>query len=80
LPRLGKNLRGDRFPCFVNLADPLGEPPLPWGDTYYHPILFYLDALVMVVAPPTIAARAIANRPHRRFDLSAVALCGCAVA
>jgi hypothetical protein len=41
---------------FVNLADPLGPPPMPWGDTYYHPFLFYLDALVMTVAPPTIAA------------------------
>ncbi|HUQ87062.1 MAG TPA: glycosyltransferase family 39 protein [Vicinamibacterales bacterium] len=52
----GRNLRGDRFPLFVNLADPLGEPPAPWGDTYYHPILFYLDALVMLVVPPTITA------------------------
>jgi len=52
----GRNLRGDRFPLFVNLADPLGEPAAPWGDTYYHPILFYLDAAVMSVAPPTIAA------------------------
>ena len=52
----GRNLRGDRFPLFVNLADPLGEPAASWGDTYYHPILFYLDAVVMLVAPPTIAA------------------------
>jgi hypothetical protein len=39
---------------FVNLADPLGEPAAPWGGVY-HPILFY-DAVVMLVAPPTIAA------------------------
>ena len=56
LAKTGKNLRGDRFPLFVNLADPLGEPPQRWGDTYYHPILFYLDAAVMTVARPTIAA------------------------
>ena len=49
-------MRGDWFPVFVNLADPLGEPPQPWGDTYYHPLLFYLDAAVMTVARPTIAA------------------------
>ena len=52
----GRNLRGDLFPVFVNLADPLGEPPQPWGDTYYHPMLFYLDAVVMTVTRPTIAA------------------------
>lgn len=51
----GRNLRGDWLPLFVNLADPLGEPAAPWGDTYYHPILFYLDAAVMLVAPPAIA-------------------------
>ncbi len=52
----GRNLRGDWLPLFVNLADPLGEPAAPWGNTYYHPMLFYLDAVVMLVAPPTIAA------------------------
>jgi 4-amino-4-deoxy-L-arabinose transferase-like glycosyltransferase len=52
----GRNLRGDWFPVFVNLADPLGAPPQRWGDTYYHPILFYLDAIVMLVVRPTIAA------------------------
>jgi hypothetical protein len=55
LAKTGRTLNGDRFPVFVNLADPLGEPPQPWGDTYYHPFLFYLDAAVMLVAPPTIA-------------------------
>ena len=52
----GRNLAGDRYPLFVNLKDPLGRPPERWGDTYYHPILFYLDAAVMTVAPPTITA------------------------
>jgi hypothetical protein len=55
LATTGRALNGDLLPLFVNLADPLGEPPMPWGDTYYHPFLFYLDALVMLVAPPTIA-------------------------
>jgi hypothetical protein len=55
IARTGRALNGDLLPLFVNLADPLGEPPMPWGDTYYHPFLFYLDALVMLVAPPTIA-------------------------
>jgi hypothetical protein len=32
----GRALNGDLLPLFVNLADPLGEPPMPWGDTYYH--------------------------------------------
>ena len=56
IAKTGRTLNGDWFPVFVNLADPLGEPPQPWGDTYYHPMLFYLDAAVMLVAPPTIAA------------------------
>ena len=56
LATTGRALNGDRFPVFVNLADPLGEPPQPWGDSYYHPMLFYLDAAVMLVAAPTIAA------------------------
>ena len=55
IAKTGRALNGDLLPLFVNLADPLGEPPMPWGDTYYHPFLFYLDALVMLVAPPTIA-------------------------
>jgi hypothetical protein len=54
LAKTGRSLSGDRLPLFVNLADPLGEPPQPWGDTYYHPYLFYLEAAVMRVVPPSI--------------------------
>ena len=40
----GRNVNGDRWPLFFNLADPLGDPvKMPWGDTWYHPMLFYLD-------------------------------------
>jgi hypothetical protein len=52
----GRNLRGDWFPVFVNLAERIGEPPEPWGDTYYQPFVFYLDAAVMTVARPTVMA------------------------
>jgi 4-amino-4-deoxy-L-arabinose transferase-like glycosyltransferase len=55
LAKTGRNLRGDLLPVFVNLADPSGGPPESWGDTYYHPYLFYLEALVMTVAPLSIA-------------------------
>ena len=38
----------------------------PWGDTYYHPFLFYLDAVVMTVAP--LRSRPSACRgAHRRL-------------
>ena len=50
----GRNLQGDRFPLFVNLADPLGGKSQVWGDTYYQPFLFYLNALVIKVAPLSI--------------------------
>ena len=55
LAKTGRALNGDLLPLFVNLADPLGEPAMPWGDTYYHPFLFYLEAVAMLIAPPTIA-------------------------
>ncbi|MBY0497809.1 MAG: glycosyltransferase family 39 protein [Cyanobacteria bacterium] len=55
IAKTGRALNGDLLPLFVNLADPFGEPPMSWGDTYYHPFLFYLDAAVMTVLPPTIA-------------------------
>ena len=45
----GHSLHGDRFPLFVNLADPLGGKSQVWGDTYYQPFLFYLNAMVMKV-------------------------------
>jgi 4-amino-4-deoxy-L-arabinose transferase-like glycosyltransferase len=46
----GRSLNGERFPLFVNLHDPLGDPvKMPWGDTWFHPILFYLIALSLKV-------------------------------
>jgi hypothetical protein len=50
----GRSLQGDRFPLFVNLADPLGGKSQVWGDTYYQPFLFYLNALMLKVAPLSI--------------------------
>ena len=45
LAETGRNLNGDRLPLFVNLADPKGDQPaLPWGNTWYQPVLFYLIA------------------------------------
>ena len=52
----GRSLNGDRFPLFVNLADPLGGKSQVWGDTYYQPFLFYLNAMVMTVAPLSITS------------------------
>ena len=44
----GRNVNGDRFPLFFNLADPLGDPvKMPWGDTWYHPMLFYCIAVAL---------------------------------
>lgn len=48
----GRNLNGDFMPLFFNLADPAADlTPLPWGDTWYQPMLFYLVAMVLTVAP-----------------------------
>ncbi len=48
----GRNLNGDAFPLFISLADPLGDRPvLPWGETWYQPILVYLIAGVLTVVP-----------------------------
>jgi hypothetical protein len=53
----GRNLNGDPFPLFVNLADPLGDQPaLAWGASWYHPLLFYLIALAVKALPFTEAA------------------------
>jgi 4-amino-4-deoxy-L-arabinose transferase-like glycosyltransferase len=49
----GRTLRGDFLPLMVNLADPLGTPPPPWGGTWYQPFLFYFVALVLKVLPLT---------------------------
>ena len=55
LATTGRNLRGDRWPLFVNLADPLGSKSQVWGDTYYQPFLFYLNSIVLRLAPLSIA-------------------------
>lgn len=57
LAKNGRSLNGERWPLFVNLHDPLGDPEkMPWGDTWIHPILFYLIALSLKVQPFTEAA------------------------
>lgn len=40
------------MPLFFNLADPSADlTPLPWGNTWYQPMLFYLVAIILKVAP-----------------------------
>jgi 4-amino-4-deoxy-L-arabinose transferase-like glycosyltransferase len=52
----GRDLNGDPFPLFINLADPLGDQPtLAWGASWYHPFLFYVIALSLKVLPFTEA-------------------------
>jgi 4-amino-4-deoxy-L-arabinose transferase-like glycosyltransferase len=52
LAATGRNLNGDVMPLFFNLADPAADlTPLPWGNTWYQPLLFYLVAMVLTVAP-----------------------------
>ena len=56
IAKSGRNVNGDRFPLFFNLADPLGDPvKMPWGDTWYHPMLFYLIAAVLKIGSFTDA-------------------------
>jgi dolichyl-phosphate-mannose-protein mannosyltransferase len=48
----GRNLNGDVMPLFFSLADPTSDlQPMPWGNTWYQPFLFYLIAVVLTVAP-----------------------------
>ena len=48
----GRNLNGDVMPLFFNLADPASDlGPLPWGNTWYQPLLFYIVAATLTVAP-----------------------------
>ena len=48
----GRNLNGDLMPLFISLADPTSDlQPMPWGNTWYQPFLFYLVAAVLTVAP-----------------------------
>ncbi len=52
LATTGRNLNGDVLPLFINLADPASDQgALPWGNTWYQPLLFYLVAMVLTVAP-----------------------------
>ena len=52
LATTGRNLNGDVMPLFFNLADPASDlAPLPWGNTWYQPLLFYLVAATLTVAP-----------------------------
>ena len=49
----GRNLNGDFLPLFFSLSDPTADlQPMPWGNTWYQPFLFYLVAAVLTVAPP----------------------------
>ena len=50
----GRNLNGDLLPVFFNLADPAGGPRQPWGDSWYHPLPFYLIAIALKVLPFSI--------------------------
>jgi 4-amino-4-deoxy-L-arabinose transferase-like glycosyltransferase len=53
----GRNLNGDFLPLFFNLTDPQGDPQaMPWGNTWYHPVMFYLVALALKVLPLSVAA------------------------
>jgi hypothetical protein len=53
LATTGANLRGETLPVMVDIGDPLGGPPSPWGNTYYQPFLFYLLALTFKMLPFT---------------------------
>ncbi len=57
----GRNLDGSAMPLFVNLWDPLGDPKAHEQNeerrkVWYQPILFYLIALMLKVAPLTEAS------------------------
>jgi 4-amino-4-deoxy-L-arabinose transferase-like glycosyltransferase len=48
----GRNLNGDVMPLFFSLSDPTADlQPMPWGNTWYQPLLFYLVAAALTVAP-----------------------------
>ena len=52
LATTGRNLNGDVMPLFFSLADPTSDlRPMPWGNTWYQPFLFYLVAAFLTVAP-----------------------------
>ncbi|MEO8680328.1 MAG: glycosyltransferase family 39 protein [Vicinamibacterales bacterium] len=57
LAETGRNLKGDLLPLFIRLDDPQGPPEdLPWGTTWYQPMLFYAVAVVLKLLPLSIAA------------------------
>lgn len=48
----GRNLNGDFMPLFFSLSDPGTDfREMPWGNTWYQPLLFYIVSMVLVVAP-----------------------------
>jgi 4-amino-4-deoxy-L-arabinose transferase-like glycosyltransferase len=48
----GRNLNGDLMPLFFSLSDPTEDlKPMPWGNTWYQPLLFYVVAAALVVLP-----------------------------
>ena len=53
LATTGANLKGETLPVMVDIGDPLGGPPSPWGNSYYQPFLFYVLALVFKILPLT---------------------------
>ena len=52
LATTGRNLNGDFLPLFFKLADPTEDlNPMPWGGTWYQPLLFYVIAAALLVLP-----------------------------
>ena len=48
----GRNLNGDVMPLFFSLTDPGTDfREMPWGNTWYQPLLFYIVAATLTVAP-----------------------------
>jgi Dolichyl-phosphate-mannose-protein mannosyltransferase len=48
----GRNLNGDFLPLFFSLSDPTADlQPMPWGNTWYQPLLFYVIAVALAIAP-----------------------------
>jgi hypothetical protein len=56
LATTGANLKGETLPVLMDIGDPLGGPPSPWGNSYYQPFLFYLLAATFKILPFTEAS------------------------